>query len=103
MLIRHGGTAIVRMLDGGGAMNTDLEAGEDLMPDRRRWLRKVDDDTAFAYARGHDFVRGRDNALWAHLSNGWLLSARSGDPLAYQVGHVFYDAASGAAVYYEPG
>jgi hypothetical protein len=85
------------------AMNLDLDAGGEAALDRRRWLCKVDDDTAFAYARGHDFIRGRDHALWAHLSNGWLLSARSGRRLAYQVGHVFYDAASGAAVYYEPG
>jgi hypothetical protein len=50
----------------------------------RRWLYRSDDQTAFAYAHGHDLIRRSDETLWAHVSDGVLLSARSGEPLAYQ-------------------
>lgn len=68
----------------------------------RRWLCRYDDHSAFAYVRGHDYVRGSDHTLWAHLSDGQLLSARSGESLAYQDGSVFYDATTHQPVYYEP-
>ena len=69
---------------------------------RQRWLCRVADDSAFAYARGHDFIRSSDHQLWAHLSQGQLLSARSGEPLAYRDGDVFYDAATDEPLYYQP-
>lgn len=68
----------------------------------QRWVCRFDDDSAFAYARGHDFIRCRDHTLWAHLSDGLLLSARSGERFAYQVGSVFYDAATHEPIYYQP-
>jgi len=67
-----------------------------------RWLCRSDDDTVFAYARGHDFIRRSDDTLWAHLSEGSLISARSGNCLAYQVGSVFHDAVTHVPVYYKP-
>ncbi len=67
-----------------------------------RQLRRSDDGSVFAYARGPDlFFRQSDHALWARLSDGWLVSARSGDRLAYQVGRVFFDAGTDEALYYE--
>lgn len=70
--------------------------------DGRRRLRCVADDAVFAYARhGHDFYRSRDDQLWAHESDGVLLSARSGTLLARRVGNVFYDIESDVPLYYE--
>jgi hypothetical protein len=68
----------------------------------QRWLCRCDDHSPFAYARGHDYIRRSDDTLWAHLSDGVLISARSGDPLAYQVGNAFYDYQTRQPVYYEP-
>ena len=68
----------------------------------QRWLCRSDDHSAFAYARGHDFIRRSDQTLWAHLSDGVLLSARSGDLLAYQVGSAFYDYQTRQPLYYQP-
>jgi hypothetical protein len=75
---------------------------EDVKTRPRRWLCRVEDHTTFAYAHGHDFIRRSDNVVWAHLSDGQLISARSGTPLAYEVGSVFYDAATGEPLYYRP-
>ncbi len=67
---------------------------------RRRLSRFADD--AFAYAlHGHDFYRMSDHELWAHESDGLLLSARSGTPLARRDGHVFYDIETNVPLYYE--
>ena len=66
---------------------------------RPRDLCRFDDGQLFAYARGHDFFRVSDSALWAHASDDLLLSARSGTPLARRVGEVFYDVESGAPLY----
>ena len=79
----------------------------ELVPERsqqraQKWLCRVDDDRAFAYARGHDYIRASDHELWAHLSDGRLLSARSGEPLAYSVGAVYYDAVTNEPLYYVP-
>ena len=67
----------------------------------RRCLCRAEDDSEFAYARGHDFIRHSDQTLWAHLSDGVLLSARSGEPLAYQVGTTFYDYQTRRPLYYQ--
>jgi hypothetical protein len=64
------------------------------------WLCRSDDHSRFAYARVYDFFRRSDDTLWAHLSDGWLISARSGERLAYQVGSVFYDAVTHEPVYF---
>jgi hypothetical protein len=68
----------------------------------QRWLCRSEDHRPFAYARGHDYIRRSDDTLWAHLSDGVLVSARSGEPLAYQVGSTFYDYQTRQPVYYEP-
>ena len=67
---------------------------------RRRLLCRFDDHRPFAYARGHDYIRCSDHALWAHLTNGQLLSARSGRLLAYQRDNIFYDANTHRPAYY---
>jgi hypothetical protein len=70
--------------------------------DSAPWLLRVEDDQPFAYARGRDLYRVVDHARWAYLStDGWLISARSGRPLAYCVDNVFYDAETDFPVYYE--
>lgn len=68
----------------------------------QRWLCRSDDHSEFAYARGHDYIRRSDHTLWAHLSHGVLLSARSGKPLAYQLDHTFYDYQTRQPLYYQP-
>jgi hypothetical protein len=77
----------------------------DLVADDRRlhpqyWLCRSDDHSRFAYARVSDFYRVSDGLLWAHLSHGWLVSARSGRRLARQTGSVFYDTTTNEPVYY---
>lgn len=67
----------------------------------RRWLRRYDDHSAFAYVRGHEYIRGSDDTAWAHLADGQLLSMRSGEPLAYQNGSRFYDTTTHQPVYYQ--
>ncbi len=71
-------------------------------PEWRRRLWRLSVDEVFAYAvAGHDFYRAGDRMLWAHESDGLLLSARSGTPLARRDGQVFYDIESGLPLYYE--
>lgn len=66
-----------------------------------RRLCLVTANEVFAYAVGHDFHRAADHELWAHESDGLLLSARHGTPLARRVGNVFYDVATNAPLYHE--
>jgi hypothetical protein len=80
-------------------MLSDL-AVDDRLTRPQYWLCRSDGGTRFAYARVQDFFRESDHALWAHLSDGWLISARSGERLAYQVGSVFYDAVTREPVYF---
>ncbi len=69
---------------------------------RRRRLCRFDDCEVFAYAlTGHDYFRAADDTLWAHESDGMLLSARSGSPLARRVRNAFYDIESNVPLYYE--
>jgi len=81
-------------------MLPDLVANE-LDARSRRWLHRADDHRAFAYVRGRDFVRASDHTVWAHLSDGYLRSARSGRRIAYQDGDVFYDADTREPIYYQ--
>ena len=68
-----------------------------------RVLRRVNIDEVFAYAIGAtDFYRAIDDELWAHDTNGLLVSARSGTPLAHRDGHLYYDPETGVPLYYEP-
>lgn len=66
------------------------------------WLFRCEDGSPFAFARGHDFIRISDHTLWSHLSDGRLLSARSGDCLAYQMDRLFYDQSTDEPLYYVP-
>ena len=76
----------------------------DVQADRNVWrrLRRVEDTEVIAYATlDHDFFRASDHRLWAHESDGLLLAARSGAPLARRVGEMFYAIESDAPLYYE--
>jgi hypothetical protein len=67
-----------------------------------RYLYRVEDDEAFAYERSRrDFYLVSDDTLWAHESHVWLLSAASSASLARRIGTTYYDAVSGAPLYYE--
>ncbi len=69
----------------------------------RRYLCTFEDGQVFAYATptGHDFFRAVDHMPWAHESDGLLLSARSGAPLARRTGNLFHDIVSNMPLYYE--
>jgi hypothetical protein len=70
-------------------------------PDGRRVLCSFENHQPFAYARGDDYFRYADHTLWAHRTDGRLLSVRSGEPLAYQRSNIFYDATTRQPIYYE--
>ena len=62
------------------------------------------DQTIAACSRtrgGHDYIRRSDRTLWAHVSDGVLILALSGAPLAYQVGNAFYDYNTRQPLYYQ--
>ena len=81
---------------------TGREDGAHDIPSRARRLCRLSIDSVFAYSRGSiDFVRIRDGALWAHESDGVLLSARGGRPLARRDGRVFSDTETHEPLYYE--
>jgi hypothetical protein len=82
------------------AVLTDLVADEN-RPAGRRVLCGFVDHRPFAYARGEDYFRCADHTLWAHRVDGRLLSIRSGEPLVYQRGTIFYDALTRQPLYYE--
>lgn len=67
-----------------------------------RWLYTCVDRAPFAYAHGEEFIRYRDHARWARLSDDRLVSLRSGTCLAYRDGNVYFDALSGEPLYYVP-
>ncbi len=70
--------------------------------DWRRRLCRITIDEVFAYAiGGSDFYRASDHRLWAHESDGLLLSARSGTLLARRDGNIYYDTESDVPLYYE--
>ena len=70
-------------------------------PSYARTLCRFDDGAAFAYRRGRDLYRSRDNTLWAHDSDGFLLSARSCTPLLRRIGNVYFDLTDHRPLYYE--
>jgi hypothetical protein len=70
--------------------------------DHQRCLVRFDDGEVFAYIeRGHEYVRTRDHELWATERDDMLVSARSGLPLAYRRGKVFFEPNSDEPLYYE--
>ena len=68
----------------------------------RRYVIRIEDEAVLAYADGdgHDFRRVHDDSIWAHESDGTLLSARSGTPIARRSGIVYYDAVNDIPLYY---
>jgi hypothetical protein len=88
--------ALTRTRDEHGARPRPRHATE-------RTLRRINIDEVFAYAlRGNDFYRVTDDRLWAHDSDGLLLSARSGTPLAQRHGRIYYDTTTDVPLFYEP-
>ena len=92
------------------ALQTDLRVVQPLvsgdfestLEDPARCLCRFDDGQVFAYAdRGHEFVRASDRELWAVERDDALVSARSGEPLAYKRGRVYFDADTEQPLYYE--
>jgi hypothetical protein len=71
------------------------------LPLPARTLCRFDDGTVFAFRRGPDLFRARDNVLWAHESEGLLLSARSCTPLLRHIGSVYFDVTDHRPLYYE--
>jgi hypothetical protein len=77
----------------------EVEAPTD---DRGRCLCRIEDGEVFAYlARGNEFVRMRDHGLWAVEHDDVLVSARSGEPLAYRRGRVYFATETDEPLYYE--
>ena len=67
-----------------------------------RSLCRFDDGEVFAYvARGNEFVRARDRELWAFEHDDVLVSARSGEALAYRRGKVYFATDTDEPLYYE--
>ena len=67
-----------------------------------RSLCRFDDGEVFAYVeRGNEFVRARDHELWALEHDDVLVSARSGEALAYRRGKVYFAADTDEPLYYE--
>jgi hypothetical protein len=67
-----------------------------------RCLCRFEDGQVFAYvARGNEFVRMRDHTLWAFEHDDILVSVRSGDPLAYRRGKVYFASDTDEPLYYE--
>ncbi len=57
--------------------------------------------TIASYARGHEFYRFSNHALWAYRANdGSLCSVRSGDRIVYRIGDAYCDPATHLPVYY---
>jgi hypothetical protein len=76
-------------------------AVEQQRPDGRRVLCGFENHQPFAYTRGDDYFRCADHTLWAHRTDGQLLSVRSGEPIAYQRSNIFYDPITRQPAYYE--
>jgi hypothetical protein len=70
--------------------------------DNSRCLCRVEDGELFAYvARGNEFVRISDHLVWAVEHDDILVSARSGEPLAYRRGRVYFATDDDQPIYYE--
>ena len=70
---------------------------------QRRYVVRIEDEAVIAYAEGdgHDFRRVHDDSLWAHESDGTLLSAKSGTPIARRSGIIYYDSVTDIPLYYQ--
>ena len=80
----------------------DEREAEAQAEDRARCLCRIEDGEVFAYlARGNEFVRVRDHGLWAVEHDDVLVSARSGEPLAYRKGRVYFATETDEPLYYE--
>jgi hypothetical protein len=67
-----------------------------------RYLRRLEDDELFAYAQNGAFLhRVADGQPWAYETANYLVSARSGRPLAYRVGDTYFDADLHVPLYQE--
>jgi hypothetical protein len=65
-------------------------------------LLRLEDQRPFAYTRDHrEYRRVADHSPWAHELDGWLRSARSGRPLAMQVGNFYLDPETLSLLYFE--
>jgi hypothetical protein len=72
------------------------------VPPHSRCLCRIEDGELFAYAeRGNEFVRVSDHEIWAVEQDDVLKSARSGEPLAYRRGKVFFGSERDEPLYYE--
>ncbi len=66
-----------------------------------RCLFRCDDGEVFAYLqRGSEFVRVSDHEVWATEQDDELVSARSGEPLAYRRGDFYYEFGTGLGLYF---
>jgi hypothetical protein len=83
-------------------MTLSLEGTALGAPAIERSLCRFDGGEMFAYVvRGNEFLRARDHELWALEHDGTLVSARSGEPLAYRRGKVYFAADNDEPLYYE--
>ena len=92
-------------------LHIDGPSAESVTPDfaahpqlaaRPHCLCRFDDGTVFAYLeRGNEFMRTSDHELWATERNDVLVSARSGLPLAYRRGRVYFAAETDEPLFYE--
>jgi len=65
-------------------------------------LMRLQDQQPFAYTHDHrEYRRVVDHTPWAHEFDGWLISARSGRPLAMQVGNFYLDSETLSLLYFE--
>ena len=65
-------------------------------------LCRFDDGSVFAYRDRHnEFVRSSDHMHWATERDHYLVSARSGLPLAYRRGRVFFAVDTDEPILYE--
>ena len=80
----------------------DQEVVEPQIDVGTRCLCRIEDGEVFAYfARGNEFVRMRDHGSWAVEHDDVLVSARSGEPLAYRRGRVYFASDTDEPLYYE--
>jgi hypothetical protein len=66
-------------------------------------LMRMEDHQLFAYSQDdREFRRVGDDTAWAREVDGYLVSVRSGRPLAMQVGNFFLDAETLSVLYFAP-
>ena len=66
-------------------------------------LMRLEDHEPFAYSRDErEFRRVADDTAWACQVDGYLVSVRSGRPLAMQVGNFYLDAETLSLLYFAP-